>query len=78
MGADSDSVACHWISSPYMGCLVWPQWERMHSVLLGLDVLEWIGTHGELSFTERKGMGGWGVYEGGTGSREGCYQAVNK
>ena len=47
-------------------------------ILLKIDVLEWIGTHGELSFTERKGMGGWGVYEGGTGSREGCYQAVNK
>ena len=27
VGSVSDSVACHWISFPYLDCLLGPQWE---------------------------------------------------
>jgi len=37
-GAVSDFVACLWIPFPYLGCLVWPQKERIHLVLLRLAV----------------------------------------
>ena len=35
--------------SPYLGCLVGPQWERMCLVMLGLYVPEWDGTQGGCS-----------------------------
>ena len=37
-GAISDSIGCHWILFPFLDCLVRPQWERMHLVLLELDI----------------------------------------
>jgi hypothetical protein len=60
------------------GCLVWPQWERMHLVLLKLDVLGWVGTHGvPFSEGEKLGNGGQDVRVGlGGEERESCKQAV--
>jgi hypothetical protein len=33
VGAVSDSVACLWFLVPYLGHLVWSQWERVCLVL---------------------------------------------
>ena len=43
-GAVSDSVVRFWI--PLLDCLVWPQWERMHLVLLQLDLAGQVGIWG--------------------------------
>lgn len=51
-GTVSDSVACLWIPFPWLGCLVWLQWKRMHLVLLcqgGLVPMGW-----DLPFSEEK------------------------
>ena len=61
-GAVSVSVLFHWIPFSYLDCLVGPQWERIHLVLLGLDVPEWGGTQVGLPFSEKKGRGQWGSY----------------
>jgi hypothetical protein len=55
-GVVSVSLACHWISFPKLGCLVWSQWERTHLVLLELDVPELVGTQGGggFPFSEEK------------------------
>ena len=46
---NSHSVASPWVLSPFLGYLVWPQWERICLALLRLDVSEQVGTHGGLS-----------------------------
>lgn len=60
--AVSDSVAGHWIPFPYLDCLVGPQWERMCSVLLELDVPGQGDAQGE-------GAVGGEICKGGTGRR---------
>ena len=50
--------------------LVWPQWERMHLVLLRLEGLGRVGTHGGFLFSEERGeVSGGGPCEGETGGR---------
>lgn len=39
-GSVSDSVTWLWIPFPYLGYLVWPQWERMGLVLQQLGTQE--------------------------------------
>ena len=46
-GVVADSVACLLIPFPQLGCLVWPQWEKMHLVV-GIDMPEWVGSHAGL------------------------------
>lgn len=57
-GAESDSAACHWITFPYLDCLVEPQLERMYLVLLGPDVPRWVVPNGVFPFYEEKGNRG--------------------
>lgn len=58
--------------SPYLDCLVVPQWKRVCLVLLGLDSPEWSGTPGDSSFLRRRGWTNWGgTYKNGTGKRRG-------
>jgi hypothetical protein len=61
-----------WNMFPYLGYLIWPQWERMCLALQRLDVPKW-GLYGEGGSTllEEKGrvMGGGTVYWGGGRSR---------
>ena len=40
------AIKCLWLPFLWLYYLVWPQWERMHLVLMGLDVAWWVGTHG--------------------------------
>jgi hypothetical protein len=58
------------IPSPYLDCLVGPQWERVCLVLLGLDVPGWGGTQRKPPFSEEKGKKAveGEVCKGGTGS----------
>lgn len=46
------SAACFSITSLWQDCLARPQYKRMHSVLVHLDVLGWIGGS---SFLRRRG-----------------------
>jgi hypothetical protein len=54
------------VSFPQQGCLVWPQWERMHLFCQRPDVLGW-GKPGDTTLSEEKGKGLWeGVWVGGS------------
>lgn len=54
MLAVSDSIPCHWISFPYLDCLVGPQGKRICLVLLRLDIPGWCDTYGGVPFSEQK------------------------
>ena len=41
-------------SSPYLDCMVRPQWNRMHLVMMELDVPVWDGTQGGASPSLRR------------------------
>ena len=41
MGAIPKAVACTWDMLFYLGCLVWPQWERKCLALQRLEVPGW-------------------------------------
>jgi hypothetical protein len=66
--AVSVSVACLWIPFPVLGCLVWPQSERIFLVLLQPDVPGWFGTHG--GQTKGRGQLGEGHVRVGLGGEE--------
>jgi hypothetical protein len=51
-GAVTDCVACLWILFPPLGCLVWPQWER---ICINLMYQGWLVLTGALLFLEEKG-----------------------
>jgi hypothetical protein len=38
VGAVPNAVACLWNLFPYLGCFVWPQWERIYLTLKSHDV----------------------------------------
>lgn len=58
VGTIRKSVACQWDMFLYLGCLVWPQWERMHLAPQTLDVPEWGIQRQGTNLSEEKG--GWG------------------
>ena len=66
MQPDSDSVACLWVLFPLLGCLVWPQWEKMCL----LTCARMGDTKGRTLLSEEKGTGEGEIIMGG-GDREG-------
>lgn len=57
--SDSDYIASLLILFSYLGYLVWPQWGRMHLVLIRLGMPERIGTGQGLPFSKKKGRRKW-------------------
>ena len=74
MGAIPKPVASSWDMFFYLGCLVWPQCERMLLALHRLDVPGWGDIQGSSHHAEEKGrrdgVWGQGLWEGVTGRRQ--------
>lgn len=75
MGADPDmdSVACFFITFPWLGYLARPQGKSMHLVLMRLDMLVMVGVCGSSHSLECRGKGKQGGKVGLGGEAGGGY-----